>query len=66
MVKVGTVAGRTPYYSRLPSSTYGRFLEIDGVGRRRDRYPFLLPAAEFACRIPGPMIFRTVLGALGL
>jgi hypothetical protein len=46
-IKVGMIAGKTPpYSSRTPSSLYAKYLEIDGAGKSRVKYPFLRDAYE--------------------
>lgn len=62
-VKVGPRKGFTPPYGRNPTEShrYGYFLET-GL-RNGEKYPWLKPAAEFACKVAATVIFTEKYGA---
>jgi hypothetical protein len=60
MTKVGPKRGMTPPYSRTESHQYGYYLET-GL-RNGTTYPWLKPAAEFACKVSAVSIFTEKYG----
>jgi hypothetical protein len=62
-VLVGTATGLYPTYSRrTPANKYGRYLEVEGAGRSRVRYPFLAPAFHMVVTVSVYVIFREIYG----
>ncbi len=62
MTKVGPAVGFTPPYGRnpTPADRYGYYLET-GL-KNGTKYPWLKPAAVFACRISAVTIFTKMYG----
>lgn len=62
--RVGTGIGSFPPYggaNRQPANKYGYYLEIEGL-RNGDKYPFLIPAFQFAMGVPAMLIYNEVYG----
>jgi hypothetical protein len=59
--KVGPRIGFTPPYGRTQAHQYGLYLET-GL-RNGATYPWLKPAAEFACRISAVTIYNKLYGS---
>lgn len=61
--RVGMGIGSYPGYGRglVPANKYGYYLEIEGL-RNGDKYPFLIPAFQFAMGVPAMLIYNEVYG----
>lgn len=67
VVKVGTMPDMVPPYSaRTPSSLYGHYLEVEGAGRSRVRYPFLKAAFDATAEPAALTAFTAVFAGLRL
>lgn len=62
LCQVGVEKGHIPWYHKIESSEYAKFLELYGV-HGHGQFPFLYPAAEQGFAILAPEIYNRMYGS---